>query len=122
MPDRPSHVQAEMDGMRTVPDTGAEPWATRLKPPHPVHVARAAGALITVTRSLTRAYVVAYTLDDAGLLAGPAPATLDLAALASACRAYIEAWDDRIADATILGSLAQRISGLLNDREDTRHG
>lgn len=74
MADRPAHVQAEMDGMRAVPDTGVEPWVTRLEPPHPVHVARAAGALITVTESLTQTYMVAYTLDDAGLLAAPAPA------------------------------------------------
>jgi hypothetical protein len=46
-----------------------EPWATRLQPPHPEHVARAAGALITVTRSLRHAYQIAYTLDDVGLLA-----------------------------------------------------
>lgn len=72
MPDRPPHVQAEMDGMAAVPHAGAEPWVTRLKPPHPVHVAKAAGALITVTESLRQAYMVAYTLDDAGLLAAPA--------------------------------------------------
>jgi hypothetical protein len=45
-----------------------EPWESLLKPPHPVHVAKAAGALITVTRSRQHAYQIAYTLADAGLL------------------------------------------------------
>lgn len=85
MADRLPHVQAEMDGMRAVPDTGAEPWVTRLKPPHPVHVAGVAGALVTVTGSLTQAYMVAYTLNDAGLLA---PAQLRTAATNSARVAY----------------------------------
>jgi hypothetical protein len=62
----------EVDGMRLVPDSaqGAviEPWATRLKPPHPRHISIAAGALITITVSLEQAYMVAYTLADAGLL------------------------------------------------------
>lgn len=62
----------EVEGMRLVPDSaqgvGVEPWATRLKPPHPRHISIAAGALITITVSLEQAYMVAYTLADAGLL------------------------------------------------------
>jgi hypothetical protein len=65
-------VQAEIDGMRALNavdmTSDPEPWATRLQPPHPVHVARAAGALITVTNSLRQAYMAAYTLADLGLL------------------------------------------------------
>ena len=67
----------EIEGMRRVPDTaqGAviEPWVTRLKPPHPRHISIAAGALITITVSLEQAYMVAYTLHDAGLLAQETP-------------------------------------------------
>lgn len=71
---RAEHVTAEIEGMQAVPD-GGEPWATRLDPPHPTVVARAAGALTTVTASRGQAYKIAYTLYDAGLLiAGPAPA------------------------------------------------
>lgn len=50
-------------------------------------------------------------LSAAGLLAAsPAPDSPDLEALAGVCRAYVSAWDDRHADATILGSLARRVA------------
>lgn len=62
------HAGHEIEGMRVVPGEG-EPWATRLDPPHPPQVARAAGSLTTMARSRTRAYQIAYTLLDAGLLA-----------------------------------------------------
>ncbi len=82
--ERPPHVQAEIDGMRAVPDSARgdviEPWATRLEKPTPVHVAKAVGALATVTSSRRQALMVAYTLDDARLLAQPAPAEVVAAA------------------------------------------
>lgn len=59
---------AEEAGMRLVPDTGSEPWVTRLEPPHPGHVSMAAGALLAITASRRHAYMIAYTLDDARLL------------------------------------------------------
>lgn len=68
MADRNLMAQHEIDGMAAVPDTGREPWATRLQGPHPQHVSVAAGALMTVTSSRTHAYMLAYTLADAGLL------------------------------------------------------
>jgi hypothetical protein len=66
-------VQGEIDGQRAVPDTGVEPWVTRLNPPHPYHIAKAAGALMTVTATLRHAYMSAYQLDDAGLLVRDEP-------------------------------------------------
>lgn len=69
---RPPHIQAEIDGMRALNAADMagdpEPWVTRLKPPHPVHVAKAAGALVAITRSRQHAYQIAYTLADVGLL------------------------------------------------------
>ncbi len=62
-----SRNQHEAEGIRAVPDD-AEPWMTRLQPPHPPEVARAAGALMTVTASRVNAFKAAYTLADAGLL------------------------------------------------------
>lgn len=62
----------EVEGMRAVP-SGGEPWVTRLQPPHPPQVSRAAGALITVTSSRQQAYMCAYLLADAGLLADDLP-------------------------------------------------
>jgi uncharacterized protein YuzE len=54
---------------------------------------------------------IARELAAAGLLAAsPAPESLDLDALAGVCRAYVSAWDDRHADATVLGSLARRVA------------
>lgn len=60
----------EIEGMRAVPN-GGEPWVARLAPgrEHPPQVARAAGALVTVTSSRTQAWMCAYLLHDAGLLA-----------------------------------------------------
>lgn len=62
----------EIEGMTAVPDT-SEPWAARLAGPHPPHISRVAGALLTWTSSRSQAYMVAYTLADAGLLAGDSP-------------------------------------------------
>lgn len=93
---RPPHVQGEIDGMRAVPDTGCEPWATRLDPPHPGHVAKAAGALTAITASRKHAYMVAYTLDDAGLLA--VDGERDLSALADACDDLVRAYHARDAN------------------------
>jgi hypothetical protein len=61
-------VNLEMQGMSFVA-TDAEPWMTRLKGPHPAHVARAAGALTVVAGGRLAGYMAAYTLNDAGLLA-----------------------------------------------------
>lgn len=58
----------EIGGMRRVPDSGVEPWSTRLVAPHPKHVSMAAGALVAITASRRHAYMIAYTLDDARLL------------------------------------------------------
>lgn len=62
---RPAWVQAEIDGMYL--STGGRPFAELLKPPHPVHVARAAGALIGPLQRIT-AYKAAYLLHEVGLL------------------------------------------------------
>jgi hypothetical protein len=62
---RPAWVQAEIDGMHL--STGGRPFAELLKPPHPVHVARAAGALIGPLQQVT-AYKAAYLLHEVGLL------------------------------------------------------
>lgn len=58
----------EVQGMAAVPQRGA-PWTARLHGQHPAQVARAAGSLLTLTRDRTQAYMVAYQLLDAGLLA-----------------------------------------------------
>lgn len=69
MAERSELALNEEAGMRLAPDTGdKELWVTRLKGPHPSHVSVAAGALMTRTSSRTHAYMLAYTLDDAGLL------------------------------------------------------
>jgi hypothetical protein len=63
----------EIQGMVAVPQRGV-PWAVRLRGEHPAQVARAAGALNVITRDRTAAYMAAYQLLDAGLLA-PDPDT-----------------------------------------------
>lgn len=62
----------EIEGMRAA-SAVAEPWVSRLEPPHPPQVARAAGALIAAASSLRHAYVSAYTLLDVGLLVSVPP-------------------------------------------------
>ena len=63
-----SAARHEIEGMAAVPDT-SEQWSARLAGPHPPHISRVAGALLTWTSSRSQAYMVAYTLADAGLLA-----------------------------------------------------
>lgn len=82
-PATPTLAELEMQGMQLIPGEG-EPWATRLRPPHPAYISIAAGALVTVTGSRRHAYRIAYTLHDAGLLLDPTkvlpapiPATVD---------------------------------------------
>lgn len=48
----------------------------------------------------------------AGLLAAPAPTTLDLQALAAACQQYMHAWRTMESSA-VIGSLAQRIAVIV---------
>lgn len=62
-------AQYVIEGMRAVPSKG-EPWSTRLAAgtEHPPEVARAAGALVTVTSTNAQAFMCAYLLYDAGML------------------------------------------------------
>lgn len=64
----PRTAAHEVQGMTAVPQRGV-PWTVRLHGQHPAQVARAAGALIAITHNRAEAYMVAYQLLDAGLLA-----------------------------------------------------